>query len=72
MAGQNENSSSGTSNIDHVLRHLSDLSLQNARPKRTIKLAIFPDNYDKTIIPPLEQGELKKLITTAVYLCYKC
>ena len=53
---QNGSSSVDNSNLHQVLSQLSNLSFQNSGPKRTIKLAIFPDNYDKTIIPPLEQG----------------
>ena len=54
---ENGSSSVDNSNLRHVISQLSNLSFQNSGPKRTIKLAIFPDNYDKTIIPPLEQGK---------------
>ena len=57
---QNGSSSVDNSNLHQVLSQLSNLSFQNSGPKRTIKLAIFPDNYDKTIIPPLGQGKPSK------------
>ena len=60
VVGENATSITGDSNLEHILTHLSSLSLQNASPKRTIKLAIFPDDYDKTIIPPLENGKIPK------------
>jgi hypothetical protein len=43
--------------LEQVLEKLSNLAAQSSQPKRTIKLNIFPESYDKTIFPPLENGK---------------
>ena len=44
--------------LEVLLDHLKNLSLINTKPRRVIKLNIFPETYDKTIIPPLENGNI--------------
>ena len=51
-----------SSKLVHVLDRLSNMTVQSPQPKRTIKLNIFPDSYDKTIFPPLENGNSFNLI----------
>jgi len=47
-----------------LLDHLTNISLITTKPRRVIKLDIFPDTYDKTIIPPLENGNPNKIEAT--------
>ena len=53
---QTNNSSDGI-DIQTLLEGLSSLSTRSKSHKRVIKLPIFPEDYDKTIMPPKENGK---------------
>ena len=53
---QTNNSSDGI-DIQALLEGLSSISTRSKPPKRVIKLPIFPEDYDKTIMPPKKNGK---------------
>ena len=55
--GLHTNNSSGAIDIQTLLEGLSSLSTRSKAHKRVIKLPIFPEDYDKTIMPPKENGK---------------
>ena len=55
--GLQSNHSSNGIDIQALLEGLSSISTHSKSPKRVIKLPIFPEDYDKTIMPPKENGK---------------
>ena len=55
--GLQTNDSSNGIDIQTLLEGLSSLSTRSKSHKRVIKLPIFPEDYDKTIMPPKENGK---------------
>ena len=55
--GLQTNDSSNGIDIQTLLESLSSLSTRSKSHKRVIKLPIFPEDYDKTIMPPKKNGK---------------
>ena len=63
---QSNNSSNGI-DIQALLEGLSSISTRSKPPKRVIKLPIFPEDYDKTIMPPKENGKKSTFSCWKIY-----